>query len=75
MTIVKKKVKRETIGTVFEKGKHRPVIVSIEPPNIISFRLKGMKTSYSLTTQALYMMALKAHLSSEQREKTRKKRK
>jgi len=34
-----------------------------------------MKKSYSLTTDALYMMALKAHLAAEKKAKVKVKKK
>lgn len=75
MTLCKKPVRRESFGTVFERGKHRPVIVSIEPPNVLSFRLKGTRRSYCLTTEVAYVVALRAHLQSIAKEKAKAKKK
>jgi len=75
MTKVKKAVYRETAGGIFSQGKKRPVIVSLEPPNVIGFRLKGTRRTYTLTAEGCFMQALKAHLAAEKKEKTKKKRK
>jgi hypothetical protein len=74
MTKITKPVRRETLGTVYEQGKHRPVIVSIEPPNVIGFRLKGTRRTYRLTTDALYLNAVQAHVAAEKREQMKARR-
>lgn len=73
MTIIRKTVRRETRMQVCERGT-RNVIVSIEPPGIVGFRLKGTRRTYSLTADALYWLALKAHLAAERREKAKAKK-
>lgn len=69
MTVVKKPVKRETHGGIFEKGKRRPVIVSIEPPNLLGLRLKGTQRTYYITAEGAYMAALRAALIAQKKEK------
>lgn len=71
MTIVKKPVIRQTHGGVFEKSQLRPVIVSIEPPNLIGFRLKGNKRKYYLTAEGAYLQAVKAFVAHEKAEKVK----
>jgi hypothetical protein len=73
MTKVKKPVYRETVGGILERGKVRPVIVSVEPPNIIGFRLKGMRTTYHLTAEGCFLQAVKAKVSADKREKAKAK--
>ena len=73
MTRVKKKWSRETDSAVFEKGKNRQVIVTLEPGGVIGFRLKGTRKTYSLTTGRCHMMALKASILQEKREKSKRK--
>lgn len=75
MTTCTRPVRRETHGTIFECGKHRPVIVSIEPPNVIGLRLKGTRRTYFLTSEVAYMVALRAHLAALKKEKARAKKK
>ena len=69
MILVRRPVRRESLGTVFERGKRRPVVVSIEPPNLLGFRLKGTRRTYYLTAEAGYLMAIKAVLRAQAAEK------
>jgi len=79
MTELKKPVSRVSQGMVFEAGKLRPIVVTLEPPYLLKFRAKGCKKSYSLTTDACYSMAVKADVADKKRKKRkeskRKKRK
>lgn len=76
MTELKKPVRRVSQGKIFEAGKFRPVVVTLEPPYILKFRAKGCKKSYSLTTDACYSMAVKADVAAKKRvKKQAKKRK
>lgn len=69
MTTLKTPIRRETSGTIFDRGQRRRVIVSLEPPNVIAVRLKGTRTEHRITSEAVYMMALKAHLAAQARKK------
>ena len=73
MTRVKKKWSRETDSSVFEKGKNRRVIVILEPGGVIGFRLKGTRKTYNLTAAKCHMMALKASIFLEKKEKAGRK--
>lgn len=73
MTIIRKPVKRETIFQVPERGL-RNVIVSIEPPGIVGFRLKGMKTTYRLPSDYLWWVAMKAEIAFQKKEKAKAKK-
>jgi hypothetical protein len=75
MTKVKKAVSRESGGTVYERGKHRNVIVILEPPDVIGFRLKGMRHVFRLTTEGCYMAAVKAEIALKKKEKLKEKKK
>lgn len=74
-TKCKKPVYRETHGGILERGKVRPVIVSVEPPNRVGFRLKGMRTTYYLTAEAIFMQAVQAKVAADRREKAKAKAK
>lgn len=72
MTKVKRIVRRETTSQgIFSRGKYRPVILIIEPPNLIGFRLKGERKTYYLTAEGCYSVAVKATLAFERREKAK----
>lgn len=45
MTILIKTVRRRTSDRIFERSRKRGVIVSLEPPNMLSFRLEGTQRS------------------------------
>jgi hypothetical protein len=74
MTRLKHKLKRETSATVFELGRHRAVIVSLEPPCLISLRLKGTRRTFYLSADTAYVRAVKAHLDAEAREKNQRRK-
>jgi len=69
MTELKKPVRRVSGDSVFEAGKLRPVIITLEPPCVLKFRAKGCKKTYSLTIAACYSMAVKADIEAKKREK------
>lgn len=75
MTNLTRPVKRVSAGGVFEAGKMRPIVVTLEPPCVLKFRAKGCKRSYSLTIAACYTMAVKAHVSAQKRLKKEKNKK
>lgn len=70
-TMIRQRVFRETHGTVFSQGKARAVVVSIEPPNLVGFRLKGTRRTYYLTTDGLFLQALRVHVEAEKRERVK----
>lgn len=70
-TRVGKTTIRETQGPG-EKG--RPVIVSIDFPNVVGFRLKGMRKVYFTTAEACWWMAAKAEIARKQAEKRKAKK-
>lgn len=74
MTKLNKPISRETYDTLFEAGKNRPVIVSVEPPNLIGFRLKGTRRTYYLTAEKLYWLALQTELRAKAAEKRKAKK-
>jgi len=60
MTLLSKVVTRETYAHQFECGKHRAIIVALEPPGILAFRLKGTQRVYRLPVSTCFMLAVKA---------------
>ena len=75
MTDLERTVKRVSAGTVREAGKLRKVVVILESPNVIKFRAKGCRRSYSLTTDACYHLAIKAHVADQKRQEKLKREK
>ncbi len=73
MTKVRRKWTRETDSLIFERGASRNVIITLEPAGLVGFRLKGTRKTYSLTADKCYMMALKASIMHERKEKSKRK--
>lgn len=68
MTVIRKAVVREmATANILEQGKRRAVVVSLEPPNVVGFRLKGLKRVYRLTAESLYWTAVKADVGEKGR--------
>lgn len=74
MTKLKKNLKRETEGTVYECGKRRKLIVEVAPPDLVGFRPKGTKHTYWITAEAGYSMAVKAEVAARKRENRKPRR-
>lgn len=75
MTMLKRKLIRETSATVFELGRHRAVMVSLEPPCLIGLRLKRTLRTFYLSVDKAYLAAVKAPVAAEAREKSQRRKK
>lgn len=74
MTDLIKPIKRVTRSERFSRGKHRRLIVSLEPGDVIGVRLQGTRQTYRLSIEAVYERAILAHVSRvEKRTKELKK--
>ena len=71
MTILKRRVRRECANTA-ERG--RPIIVTLEPGDVIGFRLKGTRKTFRTTLYHCFMEAAKAEAERVRMER-RKARK
>lgn len=71
MTTLKKPVRRVSSATVHEQGKNRQIIVILRPPNLIGFRASGCRREYTLTLDGCYVMAVRAHVAAEKRERVK----
>ncbi len=69
-----KPVRRISSGAVREAGKIREVVIILRPPNVIGFRAKGCRKEYQLTAEVCYLMAVKADIAAQKREKQAKKK-
>ena len=75
MTMLKRKLTRETSATIFEQGRHRAVMVSLEPPCLIGLRLKGTRRTFYLSADKAYLAAVKAHIAVEARDNSQRRKK
>lgn len=73
MTDLNKPVTRKTRATAFERGT-RAIIVSLVPPNVLSFRLKGTRRSFDLTIEECFDRARKRQAAKDGAEKKGRKR-
>lgn len=73
MTKLTKKVQRESDASVYERSKYRAIIVSVEPPDRIGFRLKGTQRSYTLPIAMCFRIAVEAEVESRRALKKRAK--
>ena len=64
MTALNKLVKRECQRT---SDRGRPVIVSLEPGDLLGFRLKGCRMTYRLTLGKCFLLAAQAHAQEQKR--------
>jgi len=73
-TIATRPVTRQTSATTFERGR-RPIIITIHPCGDIELRAKGLKTSYRLTLEAMYALAVKKDIEAKTQEKKKNAKK
>lgn len=75
MTHVTRKVQRISPAAVYSQGRLRSVIICVEPPgDLVGFRLKGTRRTWTLPVSWCYLEACRATLAREKAEK-RKARK
>lgn len=67
MTDLLKAVKRVTRGERYSRGKHRRLVVSLEPGDVIGVRLQGTRQTYRLSIEAVYERAIVAHVNRVER--------
>lgn len=73
MTKLTKKLTRESDAAVYERSKYRPIIVSVEPPDRIGFRLKGTQRSYTLPIAMCFRIAVEAEVEARRALKRKAK--
>ena len=71
MTLLNKKLRRETNARLdldrFTRG--RPIIVELEPPDLISFKFKGQKKKYTAPIARLMQSVIVAEIEAARRRK------
>ena len=65
MTALQRLVKREAQRS-HDHG--RPIIVSLEPGDLIGFRLKGTRTAYRTTILACYSLAARTYAAAVKKQ-------
>ena len=75
MQVLRKTTHRETNGTIYDGGKQRHIVVSVDPQTgLVSFRLKGTRRTYGLPASYLYMHALRKHVALDKANKAKDKK-
>lgn len=74
MMYLTKPVSRVSNGLIKEAGKHRQIVITLKPPSTLGFRAKGCRKTYYLTAEACYIMAVKAELADQRRQKQKGKK-
>ena len=68
MTTLTRRVVRETMATIHEAARKRPIVVTLEPPGrMIGFRPKGTRKTYYLPIDWCYARAVQAHVEATRR--------
>lgn len=73
MTRVTKPISRVTSSLIRERGKNREIVVHIEPRRI-GFRAKGCKRIYWLTADSCYVLAVRAKVRDDKKQKAKEKK-
>jgi hypothetical protein len=75
MTKLYKPVRRTECGYIYDGGHLVPIMVEMRPPNVIALKIKGRRKWFTLTTDVVYSMAVKADVADEKRQKAKQKAK
>lgn len=73
MTDLTKTVARVTRKTVHEASRDRQIVVILEPPGQIGFRLKGTRKVFWLSVEGCYQAAVKAEVAATAKPKRKKR--
>lgn len=71
MTLLTSKLRRETNARLdldrYTRG--RPIIVELEPPDLISFKFKGTRKKYTVTIAGLMQHVIQAEIEAARRRR------
>lgn len=75
MTSINKPVRRVT-GAPYpcRGGERRPVVVSIEPGDVLTFRFKGMRRVFSYPVWSAALAAIRCTVAAEKAERRARRR-
>jgi len=69
MTTLKRKLQREAAA----RSLPRPLIIELEPPNLITLREKGRKKRFTTSTEALMLWLIEQEREQARKAKKRKR--
>lgn len=64
---LKKSLEVETAASVFERSQERPIIMTVEPSGLVTFRLKKTRRTYSIPLAACFYAAVRAEVESQKK--------
>ncbi|MFQ5903649.1 MAG: hypothetical protein ACE5JO_08160 [Candidatus Binatia bacterium] len=75
MTILTRRLRRETLETlsVDRMSRGRPIILELEPPNLIHFRWKGTRRRWTASIARLMQWTIQEAVEQARRERKRGK--
>ncbi len=73
MTKALKPVTRETFSSVRERGKLRPLVITVAS-TYVSIRLKGQRKSFQVTMDQLYTLGARNAAEAKRRERAEAKK-
>ena len=72
MMVYSRTIKRETLAQRWDAGKHRRVVVTIDPmTGVVGFRLKGCRRTYGLPASYLWQLAVQKTVALEKARKAK----
>lgn len=74
MTPLKKPVKRRSEAFVRDRGKFRPLVVTLYPNDTIGLRLAGSRKEEVTALTSVYHLAVKQRVAKEMAEKREKRK-
>jgi hypothetical protein len=76
VTTLTKAVRRKTLATysVLYSGEGRPIVVSLEPGDVITFREAGRRQTWSMPIDRMFRQAVREAAQALRHEKRRQKR-
>lgn len=63
MTELRKRVSRVTISRRREQSKSRPLVVSLEPGDVIGCRVQGSRQTFRVSIEGVFEYAMRLHLA------------
>lgn len=63
MTELRKRLQRITVGRRREQSKSRPLVVSLEPGDVIGVRISGTRQTYRVSIEGVLEYGMRLHLA------------
>lgn len=74
MTLLHKPVRRSTATTVHDQGKHRRLVVTLYPGDVIGLRPEKTRREEFTSLAAVYSLAVKQRVARQRAERAQRRR-